>query len=148
MKRSKIRRTVFHGREVLVKCQQSGSRTSKSTLFPVGALLVLLGTVFCGICVGAEGTAYLADRHKAAGLTCEECHGSGPKQAVGGEKCLSCHESYQKVAQRTARLRPNPHDNHLIDLECTKCHQGHKAQENYCNSCHSDLVFEERPEKK
>lgn len=131
-----------------MKCQQTGNKIRKSALFPLVALLVLLGTASGGICAGAEGTPYLADRHKTAGLTCEDCHGSGIKQAVGGEKCLGCHESYQKVAQRTARLKPNPHDNHLIDLECTKCHQGHKTQENYCNTCHSDLVFEKRPEKK
>lgn len=83
----------------------------------------------------------LADKHKALGLSCEDCHGSGLKKAVPMEKCLGCHESYAKVAERTKELLPNPHDNHLIDLECSKCHLGHKPQANYCQTCHVDMEF-------
>jgi hypothetical protein len=83
----------------------------------------------------------LADRHKDLGLACDSCHGSGPKKAVTAEQCIGCHESYAKVAERTIDLEPNPHDNHLIDLECTKCHLGHKPQVNYCRTCHADMEF-------
>jgi fumarate reductase flavoprotein subunit len=83
----------------------------------------------------------LADRHKDAGLACADCHGQGPKKPVEMATCLGCHESYRKVAERTGKWTPNPHDNHLVDLECTKCHLGHKAQENYCETCHSEMAF-------
>lgn len=83
----------------------------------------------------------LADIHKEAGLGCKDCHGTGAKKLVPMEKCLTCHESYVKVAERTKELYPNPHDNHMIDLKCTKCHQGHNAQVNYCQTCHVDMTF-------
>ena len=83
----------------------------------------------------------LADIHKEAGLGCEDCHGTGAKKLVPMEKCLTCHESYVKVAERTKELYPNPHDNHMIDRECTKCHKGHTAQVNYCQTCHVDMTF-------
>jgi len=89
----------------------------------------------------ANTTKPLADRHKDVGLTCDACHGDGPQKPVTMSKCLACHESYAKIAERTKELEPNPHDNHLIDLECTKCHIGHKTQENYCRSCHADMEF-------
>jgi fumarate reductase flavoprotein subunit len=83
----------------------------------------------------------LAELHKEAGLTCDACHGNGPKKPPTMTQCLGCHESYAKVAERTKNLEPNPHDNHLIDLECTKCHLGHKAQVIYCRTCHSEMEF-------
>jgi DnaJ-class molecular chaperone len=86
----------------------------------------------------------LADTHNANGNTCEDCHGDGPKKPVPMQKCLSCHKSYAKVATRTQDLDPNPHDSHLIDLACTKCHQGHKPQVNYCQTCHADMEFKKK----
>ena len=60
----------------------------------------------------------------------------GLRQA--GYQCLTCHESFAKLklSPRVTRLERNPHDGHYPDLDCNNCHHGHKAQENYCDSCH------------
>lgn len=111
----------------------------KFNIFIAAMLLVITsGYVF------AQDKPVLADRHKNSGLTCEACHDTNPKQAVEGDKCLGCHENSAAVAKRTINLQPNPHSNHLLDIDCTKCHVGHKAQVNYCQNCHSEMVFEKK----
>ena len=106
---------------------------------------VLMALCLCAMLSGASAAldpkVPLADAHQALEVTCENCHGTGPKKTVPMEKCLSCHVSYAKVAAQTAALEPNPHDNHLIDLECSKCHQGHKPLVNYCRTCHAGMEF-------
>jgi fumarate reductase flavoprotein subunit len=80
----------------------------------------------------------------ALGLKCDACHGEGKKQPVKSEKCLGCHQSFEEVAKRTQDIVPNPHSNHITesgDLECTQCHQGHKADIIYCANCHSNISF-------
>ncbi|MDR3763178.1 MAG: cytochrome c3 family protein [Acidobacteriota bacterium] len=80
---------------------------------------------------------FLADKHMANGLDCEACHNNRPKtKPVKTAQCLTCHESYEKLAVRTKGMDHNPHAGHFIDLDCTQCHHGHKASENYCDSCH------------
>lgn len=82
---------------------------------------------------------FLSDQHIALGLGCKDCHGDADKaDGVSMDQCLTCHESYEKLKQspRTRKLHPNPHDGHYPDLDCNTCHHGHKAQENYCDSCH------------
>ena len=85
----------------------------------------------------------LADRHKAAGLACTDCHGEGSRQAVESDQCLSCHESWEATAKRTRAIKPNPHDNHVVNAsgECNLCHHGHKAAEVVCAQCHQDFPF-------
>ena len=95
---------------------------------------------------------FTADRHVARGLNCANCiscfscHGEGDKKtAVGSDKCLACHRSFKEVAEKTQGLRPNPHQNHLVEsgnVECTSCHNGHKANEISCWSCHATMNFE------
>ena len=83
--------------------------------------------------------ATLAERHKALGLECKDCHGTKEKsEGVEMEQCLTCHESWAKLklSARTAKLKPNPHDGHYPDLDCNNCHHGHKAMEIYCDNCH------------
>jgi len=110
------------------------------TRVPRLALSILLG--LGNLALAADRQAIpLADRHKAAGLSCEDCHGKGPRKPLTTATCLGCHESYPKVAERTAKLHPNPHENHLIDLDCGLCHLGHKPQENYCLTCHEEMSF-------
>lgn len=108
--------------------------------------LSTFGMSWANIVFAADKGSFLADKHKIAGISCTDCHGNAPKQDIEWDKCLGCHETYAAVAKRTAGLKPNPHDNHLVDLDCLKCHQGHKPQENYCNTCHKDLKFEKRTE--
>ena len=86
---------------------------------------------------GAEPKPFLADRHKIRGLTCDQCHMEDPpKEKVPAEKCLDCHGGYDKVAELTQKVSPNPHESHNGNLPCESCHHAHKASENYCSACH------------
>lgn len=86
---------------------------------------------------------FTADLHKSAGVTCVDCHGEGKKQAVDTDQCLECHKSFEKIAAKTADMKPNPHDNHLArsSAECNQCHHAHKANENVCVRCHADMTL-------
>ncbi len=84
----------------------------------------------------AEGL-FLAEKHKNRGTDCSGCHmESPPKQDVPRAVCLGCHGDYPKVADKTNKLDPNPHDSHLGEVDCGKCHHAHKASANFCNECH------------
>lgn len=111
----------------------------KLNIFATAAILIITSGS-----VSAQNKPALADRHQNSGLTCEACHDTNPKQIVEGDKCLICHENSASVAKRTIALSPNPHSNHLLDIDCTKCHLGHKAQVNYCQNCHSEMIFEKK----
>ncbi len=109
----------------------------KRTLVSVIASSVLL--------LFASGTAlaagnYLADRHASRGVKCEACHGVAapkvPVKKVKAEKCLACHGSYEKVAEKTKALKPNPHASHLGEVRCSDCHKGHAKPVLMCNDCH------------
>ncbi|WP_162610902.1 cytochrome c3 family protein [Gordonibacter sp. An230] len=79
-----------------------------------------------------------------AAMTCASCHDEEDPtqgvQAVSNDKCLSCHESYDKVAERTAGIGEdlNPHNSFHYDqqLDCTTCHKAHSESVNLCMSCH------------
>ncbi len=85
---------------------------------------------------------FTSDKHINVGLDCDSCHGAAKVAAgaeVGTAKCLSCHGSYEKLAKRTEGMNPNPHTNpHYGDLDCNVCHHGHRADENYCATCHKE----------
>jgi fumarate reductase flavoprotein subunit len=84
----------------------------------------------------AEGP-FLADKHKNRGTDCSGCHKeSPPKQDGSIAVCLGCHGDYRKVAAKTNKLDPNPHDSHLGEFDCGKCHHAHKASVNACAPCH------------
>ena len=79
----------------------------------------------------------LGEEHKKAGIVCEECHKDGaPKGDVITATCFKCHISYLKLAERTNRITPNPHESHIGNLECIACHHIHKPSEDYCKECH------------
>ena len=81
--------------------------------------------------------AFLGDAHKVRGIDCSGCHKeSPPKHNVPMAVCLGCHGDYGKVAAKTKKLDPNPHDSHLGEFDCGKCHHAHKASVNACNACH------------
>lgn len=85
-----------------------------------------------------EKKQFLADRHQAKGQNCASCHKeSPPKSGVTSAVCLQCHGDAEKLAMRTMAVRPNPHDSHLGEMDCDKCHHGHKASEDACGKCHS-----------
>lgn len=84
----------------------------------------------------------LAERHKAMDISCLDCHGvTTPKPAsvFNNQGCINCHGSIDEVAEVTKvkNLYPDPHYNHLVELGCTECHQGHQPSVNMCNDCHN-----------
>jgi hypothetical protein len=89
---------------------------------------------------------YMSDRHVTKGMECKSCHGDAtPQKAVETAKCLECHKSYDELSKKTGDMSPNPHSNHIVDsqdLDCTSCHHAHKANELYCNQCHSDMEMQ------
>ena len=54
--------------------------------------------------------------------------------------CLVCHQSYQTVAQRTAKMNPNPHSNHRGEQNCTNCHSVKGKPHLECNDCHTFAI--------
>jgi hypothetical protein len=85
---------------------------------------------------GAE-PSFLGDKHKVAGITCDGCHKENPpKERVSTAVCTKCHGDQAKVAQRTQKVIPNPHDSHLENVKCELCHHAHKRSEDYCITCH------------
>ena len=111
---------------------------------------------FCLIIVAAFGLVasigeekkegFTADRHKSRGMSCIGCHKEAePKTAADAKACLACHKSLEAVAGRMKDYDRNPHENHITnasDVECTQCHQGHKADTILCHRCHSGMKFE------
>jgi hypothetical protein len=88
-----------------------------------------------------SAAASLADGHKAQGVGCADCHGKDQDALVPNRTCFGCHESFEKLAGRTKDMKINPHRSpHFMDLECTSCHVGHKADVNFCQDCHGPIT--------
>lgn len=105
-------------------------KTMKKTLI---ATLTAITFVFASTAYAA-GTA---DRHTAMGVKCESCHVTKDKTVpVRKAACLTCHQSYAKMAERTAKVHPNPHYNHFGDRDCSTCHKGHEKSVLTCDQCH------------
>lgn len=103
----------------------------------LAALAALSLSLLSASTLQAQDMNYLAGKHMKQGFDCESCHNNLPKtKAVKTDQCLSCHESYEKLAERTKGMERNPHAGHFLDLKCTQCHHGHKPSENYCDTCH------------
>ncbi|WP_246153011.1 cytochrome c3 family protein [Oryzomonas rubra] len=84
----------------------------------------------------------LSGKHAKEGLKCVDCHKvAKPVSAATPDVCLECHGDYGKVAALTKSLHANPHDSHLGQLACTKCHGIHKPSEIVCLECHSEFEF-------
>jgi hypothetical protein len=82
----------------------------------------------------AQAGLFLADKHKAQGLECSNCHKENPPaNDVPKEQCLSCHEDYNQVAASYI----DPHNAHVTYTNCSDCHHGHRESENQCQGCHS-----------
>lgn len=102
--------------------------------------LVLLSALFLtAISAQAAGTPTLKDWHK--NLACTSCHQMDASTPPSTESCLTCHESIDAVAKRTAYLNErgiNPHDNYHYgkNADCLMCHREHRASYDACNECH------------
>ncbi|MGA2673583.1 MAG: cytochrome c3 family protein [Terracidiphilus sp.] len=109
-------------------------------------IVVLLLAVSVAAAFSQQTKPFTADRHGSRGLECASCHGGGEKKPVSGAQCLTCHESIEEVAKKTADIEPNPHDNHetVGGLDCTECHKGHKQDVVLCRQCHTAMKFERK----
>jgi hypothetical protein len=82
----------------------------------------------------STGALLLGDKHKAAGVACNDCHAETlPANEVPKTVCLTCHEDYKKLATSSI----DPHNAHKEFSECGDCHHSHKVSENQCLGCHS-----------
>lgn len=79
--------------------------------------------------------------HQWSGVTCAGCHGKAKKkEALKMEKCVSCHGNTDRLAEKTAGVKPeNPHTSphYGTSLDCNLCHHQHAKSENYCFQCHN-----------
>jgi hypothetical protein len=86
-----------------------------------------------------EGRLPASHIHALNGVTCAKCHGKTKKPVeVEMKQCAMCHNA-EKVASRTAGVKPaNPHvsPHYGTDLDCNLCHHQHRKSENYCSQCH------------
>lgn len=86
------------------------------------------------------GKMPLGHIHQLAGTTCIKCHGkTKAREMVEMVKCVDCHGSSDKLAERTANVKPaNPHTSphYGTGLDCNVCHHQHTKSENYCSQCH------------
>lgn len=106
------------------------------------AALAAIAALGLTLSMGAfSAEKFLADRHVAAGVKCESCHGPDKKNPAEPtiQTCETCHPT-KALVEKTKDVKPrNPHTSpHYQDkLECTNCHHGHEASENFCAQCHS-----------
>ena len=86
---------------------------------------------------------YLDSLHARQNVTCAGCHAKRlptGEDTVENDRCLSCHDSYEKLAEKTTYAqfpKRNPHQSHLVALDCTKCHMAHRESKVYCLQCHA-----------
>lgn len=81
--------------------------------------------------------------HKKLNLVCSDCHKDQKQEQFSSEmkdSCLSCHKSYEKIAEATGHLGhdDNIHKSpHYESLSCDTCHKAHKPSVNMCLRCHT-----------
>ncbi|QEM69775.1 hypothetical protein FO488_17500 [Geobacter sp. FeAm09] len=100
----------------------------------------------CRECHAKGGASSLAGKlplghiHQLSGVTCVKCHGKTKKpQPVDMAQCVACHGDTDKLAEKTAGVKPqNPHKSphYGTTLDCNNCHHQHEKAENFCLQCH------------
>ena len=85
----------------------------------------------------------LHEAHSKLQMTCESCHLSADpakNSRVESEKCIQCHGDLKKISETIKAKKlidPDPHWNHMIDIQCWECHKEHKPGVNMCSRCHN-----------
>lgn len=110
------------------------------------SFVLLLGLLVAGLAadtyaaetLNSSQKVLLLQKHVDKGLNCTGCHQENPPATpVGMAKCLSCHGTYDQLADKTdGKGAHNPHASHQGDLSCDSCHNVHKPSVNYCSQCH------------
>lgn len=81
--------------------------------------------------------------HEKLNFDCKSCHKEANEKdykALSVNECLSCHKSYEALAERSGHLGydDNIHASpHYPKMDCNLCHSTHKQSKNYCVMCHS-----------
>lgn len=111
----------------------------KKLLFAVSAVTVLALSCLA-LSTGNASASSLRGKHASAGISCTDCHKTDkPATAANESSCKECHGSYDKMAEVTKHLHGNPHNNHMGEMDCTKCHGIHKPTVIPCLECHADF---------
>ena len=116
----------------------------------------ILAIACFALCVAFSADGALADagkfnkqnypiksHHDKLGFDGKNCHKQAdPKdyKALSADECLSCHKSYDALAERSGHLGydDNVHASpHYPKMDCNLCHRSHKPSQNYCVMCHS-----------
>lgn len=105
-----------------------------------------------------SSSQYLDTYHGKKNVTCSGCHGGKiPEEgdSVENDRCLACHGDMEKLEKKTEPKDfpdRNPHKSHLGTVNCTVCHNAHKASKVYCLECHKKfdmkIPFGEGPQAK
>ena len=120
----------------------------RSFSLAVSMVALLAGICAAGVCAAQAAEVKggeLGKLHTSMGVTCAQCHENATKpEPVTMEKCLSCHGDTQKLAKKTANVKPrNPHDSrhYGTEADCNLCHHQHRKSENFCLPCHQRFDF-------
>ncbi len=124
------------------------NRPIKKFIFALSLVAFLSGIFAGGVSAsssrkGKDGE--LGKLHASMGITCAQCHENVKKPAaVPMLKCVSCHGPTEKLAAKTAHVKPrNPHENrhYGTEADCNLCHHQHKKSVNFCLPCHQRFNF-------
>ena len=106
-------------------------------------LLVLAAALFIALPASAQQVKPITRTLKTAPPAIPKKNAVAGNQLVtpDNKACLTCHQSYAAVAEKTKNLKngePNPHASHHYGegIVCTACHSEHKTSQVYCNNCH------------
>lgn len=83
--------------------------------------------------------------HAEFGFSCADCHQQDePETAPTMKDCLSCHGTYEELAELTkpqGETDPdtfaNPHHSHMGPVPCMECHKTHQKSVMICEDCHN-----------
>ncbi|PSM51792.1 cytochrome c3 [Campylobacter blaseri] len=113
-------------------------------IFKIFIICIFISPLYLGaIDIFTKENYPIKSHHEKLGFTCSNCHKEkDPKEykALSTDECLSCHKSYENLAELTSYLGydDNIHASpHYPNMDCATCHSSHKKSKNYCVMCHS-----------